>query len=138
LRLREGEQDLHRYLRDLEELLIRTLGDFGLQAGRAEGLTGVWVQDRKLASLGVAVRRWVTYHGFALNVTADLAQFARLNPCGLAADVMGSLSGLSGTPVSLEAVAERLVAHLPAVLRREGVWQDAPVLEKGAHARGTP
>lgn len=119
-RLREGEQDLHRYLRNMEELLIRVLAEYGLAGGRVEGLTGVWVQERKVASLGVAVRRWVTYHGFALNVAPDLAHLGRLNPCGLESGVYASMASLLGRTVSLEEVAERVVAHLPAALRREG------------------
>jgi lipoate-protein ligase B len=120
LKLREGEQDLHRYLRNMEEVLIRALSDFGLSGGRSEGLTGVWVQDRKVASMGVAVRRWVTYHGFALNVSPDMAHLGRLNPCGLSGDTYASMAGLLGRPVSLEEVARRVVAHLPPVLNRQG------------------
>jgi lipoate-protein ligase B len=120
LKLREGEQDLHKYLRDMESLLIHVLADFGLLGGRREGLTGVWVQDRKVASLGVAVRRWVTYHGFALNVAPDLAHLGRLNPCGLSSGVYASMASLLGRPVGLEEVATRVTAHLPATLRREG------------------
>jgi lipoate-protein ligase B len=119
-KLREGEQDLHRYLRDMEGLVIRVLADYGLAGDRVEGLTGVWVQERKVASLGVAVRRWVTYHGFALNVDPDLAHLARLNPCGLESSVYASMAGLLGRPVDLEDVLARVVAHLPAALRREG------------------
>jgi lipoate-protein ligase B len=118
LALREGERDLHRYLRGLEGLLMAVLADFGLDATREAGLTGVWVKGRKLASLGVAVRRWVTYHGFALNVHPELAHFARLNPCGLSSDVMGSLSASLGREVSLDDVISRLEAHLPAALGR--------------------
>lgn len=129
LHLREGERDLHRYLRNLEELLILTLADFGLAARREEGLTGVWVQDLKVASLGVAVRRWVTYHGFALNVSVDLTHFGRINPCGLSSDRMGSLEGLLGRPVSLAEVTARLASHLPATLGRQ-----APPFDAGALA----
>ncbi|HEY9721417.1 MAG TPA: lipoyl(octanoyl) transferase LipB [Oscillatoriaceae cyanobacterium] len=118
LALREGERDLHRYLRNLESLIIATLADYGLPGERRDGLTGVWVHDRKVASLGVAVRRWVTYHGLALNVTADLGHFARLNPCGLSSDVMGSMATWLEKPPALREVADRLVAHLPETLGR--------------------
>jgi lipoate-protein ligase B len=119
-KLREGEQDLHRYLRNMEEVLIRALADFGLAGGRSEGLTGVWVQDRKVASLGVAVRRWVTYHGFALNVAPNMAHLGRLNPCGLSGDTYASMASLLGRSVAVEDVARQVVAHLPSVLHRQG------------------
>ncbi|MCS6914748.1 MAG: lipoyl(octanoyl) transferase LipB [Myxococcales bacterium] len=98
LLLGEQERDLHRYLRRLEEGLIALCGRCGVPASRRTGLTGVWTADgqRKLASLGVAVRRWVTFHGFALNVTTDLGRFAALTPCGLDARVMTSLAGEGG------------------------------------------
>jgi lipoyl(octanoyl) transferase len=77
-------QDLHRYLRDIEEALIGVLSDFGLRGGRKEGLTGVWVDDRKLAVIGVRVSSgWITRHGFALNVTTDLSFFGTIVPCGI-------------------------------------------------------
>jgi lipoate-protein ligase B len=104
--LRQAERDLHVYLRNLEEALIQTVEGFGLPAGRRESWTGVWnrAADRKMASIGVAVKRWVTLHGFALNVSTDLAQFAAINPCGLEANVMASMSSLLDRPVSLSDV----------------------------------
>src|SRR5512143_3500905 len=74
-------RDLHRYLRFLEELLIRVAADYGVEARRVPGRTGVWTAKGKLASIGVGVRRWITMHGFALNVSADLAGFSAINPC---------------------------------------------------------
>jgi lipoate-protein ligase B len=91
LALAEGRRDLHRYLRDLEEVLIRVLSEFEVEGVRKDGLTGVWIGERKVASIGVAVRRWVTWHGFALNVHTDLAGFGSFNPCGLQPDVMTRL-----------------------------------------------
>ena len=98
--LRDDERDLHVYLRNLEEALIRALARFDLAGERKSGWTGVWTAGgtRKLASIGVAVKRWVTMHGFALNVSTDLARFAAINPCGLDAAVMGSMSGELGRP----------------------------------------
>ena len=118
IRLTDGERDLHRYLRNLEELVIRTLADFGLEGRREPGLTGVWVEGRKLASLGVAVRKWVTYHGLALNVSCDLGGFARLNPCGLESQVMASMATFLGREVPLAEVKARLLAHVPDTLGR--------------------
>ena len=116
--LREDERDLHLYLRRLEEGIIRTLAEFAIEAGRRPGLTGVWVGPHKLASLGVAVRRWVTLHGFALNICTDLERFSTINPCGLPASVMGSMTGLLGRPVTVAEVRPPLLRHLAEVLDR--------------------
>jgi lipoate-protein ligase B len=90
-------RDVHRHLRDLEQALIGALADLGVCARRREGYTGVWIDDRrKIASLGVGVRRWVTMHGFALNVACDLARFAAIVPCGLAGVEMTSLAEVRG------------------------------------------
>jgi lipoate-protein ligase B len=104
--LREPERDLRVYLRNIEEALIQTVETFGLPAGRRPSWTGVWnrAADLKIASIGVAVKRWVTLHGFALNVATDLARFGAINPCGLDAAVMGSMSGELGRPVEMAAV----------------------------------
>lgn len=88
LLLAEGRRDLHAYLRDLEEVVIGVLAEFALEGARRPGLTGVWLGERKVCSIGVAVRRWVTWHGLALNLHTDLAPFRRFHPCGLAPDVM--------------------------------------------------
>ena len=105
-------RDLHHYLRKLENLLIDLLADFGLQGVRVDGKTGVWIQDRKIASIGVGVRRWVTMHGFALNVASDLSGFQNITPCGLSGVTMTSISSELGTEVSLQTVRENLVPHL--------------------------
>lgn len=86
--LPEGRRDLHKYLRDLEQVVIETLDNLGLAGRRVDGLTGVWIGDKKVCSIGVAVRRWVTWHGLALNVTTDMSAFGSFAPCGLSADVM--------------------------------------------------
>ena len=82
LNLRQ-ERDLHVYLRNLEEVLIRTVAHFGLSAQRREGKTGIWIEDRKIAAIGVALKSWITYHGFALNVDPDLNHFSGIIPCGI-------------------------------------------------------
>ena len=103
LDLKPDRCDLHRYLRDLEEVLIGILGEFGLAGGRKEGLTGVWVDDRKLAAIGVRVSSgWITIHGFALNVTTDLSYFGTIVPCGIRAHGVGSISAELGRPVAME------------------------------------
>ena len=96
--LPEGRRDLHRYLRDLEQVVIDVLAGLGLEAGRREGWTGVWVGEQKLCSIGVAVRRWVAWHGFALNVTCDLGGFRGFAPCGLQSAVMGRVADLADVP----------------------------------------
>jgi lipoate-protein ligase B len=108
--LRENERDLHVYLRNLEEAIIRALAHFDLRGERKPEWTGVWTAGgaRKLASIGVAVKRWVTLHGFALNVSTDLSRFSAINPCGLDAAVMGSMAGELGHPVAIEAVKSAL------------------------------
>ncbi|WP_298269016.1 lipoyl(octanoyl) transferase LipB [Geobacter sp.] len=102
-------RDLHRYLRFLEEVLIRVAASFGVEAWRVPGRTGIWTEGGKLASIGVGVRRWVTMHGFALNVANDLAPFSRINPCGMAGCPVTSLEILCERAVSLEET-KRLVA----------------------------
>lgn len=89
-------RDLHRYLRFLEELLIRVAADYGVEALRVNGRTGVWTGRGKLASIGVGVRRWITMHGFAMNVSTDLAAFSAINPCGIKACPVTSLEDLLG------------------------------------------
>jgi len=118
--LRQPERDLHVYLRNLEEALILSLAELGLPSGRRAGWTGVWndVAERKLASIGVAVKRWVTLHGFALNVSTDLALFSAINPCGLEATVMASVSSLLGRAVSLDDVKPIVERQMGAVFRR--------------------
>lgn len=96
--LPEGRRDLHRYLRDLEQVVIEVLSELELDAGRRDGWTGVWVGEQKLCSIGVAVRRWVAWHGFALNVSCDLSGFRGFAPCGLEASVMGRVSDLAAVP----------------------------------------
>jgi lipoate-protein ligase B len=116
IHLTRARRDLHAFQRDLEEVGIRTLADFGIEGGRREGLTGVWVGERKVESLGIAVRRWVTWHGLALNVSTDLAPFRAFDPCGLAGSVMISMEQLLGRKVAMPDVRERLVRHAGEVL----------------------
>ena len=97
LSLRPDRCDVHRYVRDLEEVLIRTAARFGVEAGRIDGLTGIWVGREKLAAIGVRLSRWVTSHGFALNVATDLDHFRLIVPCGLAGYGVTSLARLLGT-----------------------------------------
>jgi lipoyl(octanoyl) transferase len=112
LDLRARGRDLHGYLRKLEDLLIELLEEFGIPGSKIDGKTGVWVQDRKIASIGVGVRRWVTMHGFALNVASDLSGFLSIIPCGISGVQMTSISKESGAEISLETVREKLFPYL--------------------------
>jgi lipoyl(octanoyl) transferase len=99
--------DLHIFLRWIEEGLITLLTDYGLNAQRREGLTGVWIEDRKIASIGVGVRKWITMHGFGLNVGSDLSGFEAITPCGIQGVTMTSISRELGRGVSVGEVAEQ-------------------------------
>jgi lipoyl(octanoyl) transferase len=105
--LRRCGQDLHRYLRWIEDGLIGLLDSLGVDAQTRSGLTGVWIDDRKIASIGVGVRHWITMHGFALNVCGDLSAFDHIVPCGIANVTMTSIEKESGKTRSVEEVAER-------------------------------
>jgi lipoyl(octanoyl) transferase len=118
--LRPCGQDLHRYLRWLEDLLVETLGEIGIAAGTRSGLTGVWVENRKIASIGVGVRHWVTMHGFALNVCGDLSPFDQIVPCGIANVAMTSIEKETGREFSVVEIAsavERIALKRIAMLR---------------------
>ncbi len=106
--LRRCGQDLHKYLRWLERLLIETLTEYDVAAIRRESLTGVWVDDRKIASIGVGVRQWITMHGFALNVCGDLSPFNRIVPCGIDNVAMTSMEKETGRTFSVARVAASL------------------------------
>lgn len=118
LHLEGAEQDLRKYVHNLEEALIRVAADFGVRAARVEGLRGIWVGNNKLAAIGVRVARWTTMHGFALNVCCDLEPFKLIVPCGLVGRGVTSLSRELNRPVSVEDVEERVVAHLSETLGR--------------------
>ena len=106
--LHQYGQDLHRYLRWLEALLIETLAEVGIAATTRPGLTGVWLGDRKIASIGVGVRHWITMHGFALNVCGDLTPFDQIVPCGITNVTMTSIERETGTERSVADVASRV------------------------------
>jgi lipoyl(octanoyl) transferase len=113
--LNPDRRDVHRYVRDLEDVLMRTAADYGIAAARVEGLTGVWVGREKVAAIGVRIARWITSHGFALNVTTDLDYFDLIVPCGIADRGVTSLARLLGHPVDRREVEDRVAAHFAAV-----------------------
>ena len=110
--------DVHRYVRDIEEVLIRTCRDYGVTASRAPGMTGAWVGEEKIGAIGVRIARWVTSHGFAFNVGGDLSPFGLIVPCGLRGRGVTSLERRLGRPVPRDEVMERLAGHLAAVFGR--------------------
>ena len=114
--LTRARKDLHQFQRDLEEVGLRTLASLGLSGRRRDGLTGVWIDERKVQSLGIAVRRWVTWHGLALNVCTDLAPFRRFRPCGLDGDVMTSIQEARGRPTTVDEVLPILLGHASDIL----------------------
>jgi lipoyl(octanoyl) transferase len=124
LDLRERKRDLHAHLRGLEEALILTCRDFGIPATRRDGLTGVWVENRKLASIGVGVRKWISMHGFAMNVTANcLLPFFAITPCGIEGVVMSCIEQEAGRAVSVEEFAQAFVPRFEEIFipKRESV-----------------
>jgi len=122
LDLKPDRCDVHRYVRDLEETLIRTVADWGIAARRVPGLTGVWVGNEKLAAIGVRISRWVTSHGFALNVSTDLHHFDLIVPCGIADRGVTSLERL-GLRVEPKLVEDRVAQRFSEVFDRELVWR---------------
>lgn len=121
--LGDGERDLHRYLRNLEEAVIATCARFGLTTDREPGKTGVWMTTaagmrRKLCSMGIACRKWVTFHGLALNVSSDLSYFRRINPCGFESSVMTTMAEELGAPIDFAAVRTALAEELGKLLDR--------------------
>ncbi len=123
--LREWKRDVGAYVRGVEQAIIDTLADFGIAAGRIPKLTGVWVGERKIAAIGVHISRWVTSHGFALNVTTDLSYFQYIVPCGLTKPVT-SMAQL-GTRTDLPEVSRSLAAHFGRVFDCE-LLLETPVL----------
>src|ERR1039457_4997915 len=111
--LREWKRDVGAYVRSIEQVIIDTLADYGVGAGRIPGLTGVWVDGRKIAAIGVHISRWVTSHGFALNVSTDLSYFQYIVPCGLTKPVT-SMAAL-GVRASLDEVGAKLAVHFARI-----------------------
>ena len=115
LDLRPDRCDVHRYVRDLEEIMIRVCADYGVTADRVAGLSGVWVGLEKIGAIGVRISRWITSHGFAFNVNTKLDDFGLIVPCGIADRGVTSLQKLLGRPVSIDEVEERVIARFAEV-----------------------
>ena len=121
--LKPDRCDVHRYVRDLEEVLIQSVGEFGIAARRIDGLTGIWVgpagHEAKLAAIGVRISRWVTSHGFALNVNTDLSRFGLIVPCGIADKGVTSMAQLLSRPIAMDEVAAVVAKRFAAVFAAE-------------------
>jgi lipoyl(octanoyl) transferase len=116
--------DVHRYLRSIEEVIIQTLVKFGISAGREKEMTGVWVQGEKIAAIGVKVSRWVTMHGFALNVNTDLAKFNRIIPCGIFHKGVTSMQRVLSREVPFQSVQKELAHSFSDVFGCQPRWID--------------
>ena len=121
LDLRPDRCDVHRYVRDLEEMLIQAVARFGVVAGRTPGLTGVWVGDEKLAAIGVRIARWITSHGFALNVATKLEHFNLIVPCGISDKGVTSLEHITGQTLTVQAVVPAVTDAFATVFERDVV-----------------
>lgn len=129
--LEPGRRDIRRYVHDLEEVLIRTLADFGVESQRHPVHRGVWTGSRKIASLGIRIARWVTCHGFALNVNTDLSYYSLINPCGIVGCEMTSLANELGEAVDMELVKPAVTSHFMAVYGRRPHEQDLCTVSEG-------
>jgi lipoyl(octanoyl) transferase len=126
LHLSPDRRDVHRYVRDLEEVMIRACADYGLAASRVAGLTGTWLGDEKIGAIGVRIARWVTSHGFAFNVGTDLSAFDLIVPCGIRGRGVTSLERKLGRSLPQGEVMDRLTTHFAAVFERQALdLQDA-------------
>jgi lipoyl(octanoyl) transferase len=121
LDLRPDRCDVHRYVRDLEEVMIRVCADYGVIAGRFKGLTGAWVGEEKIGAIGVRISRWITSHGFAFNVDTNLPDFQLIVPCGISDRGVTSLAKAAGRPVPVGEVENGLVRHFADVFQRDVV-----------------
>ena len=119
LDLRPDRCDVHRYVRDIEDVMMRTCADYGVHASRVEGLTGAWVGERKIAAIGVRISRWITSHGFAFNVSTDLDHFGLILPCGIRDRGVTSLREEIGRDVTIADVEDSLAQHFGSVFNRE-------------------
>ncbi|MBY0492795.1 MAG: lipoyl(octanoyl) transferase LipB [Cyanobacteria bacterium] len=128
LDLNPDRRDVHKYVRDLEEVMIRVCADYGLTAGRVKGFSGAWIGDEKIGAIGVRISRWITSHGFAFNVATDVEFFNLIVPCGIADKGVTSLQSKLERNVEMSDVEDRFVAHFGAVFERipePGIYQPA-------------
>ncbi len=134
--LRGAEQDVIAYLRRLEEVIIAALGDFSIVAGRRDGFTGVWVGQEKICAIGIGVRGWVTYHGFALNVDPDFSHFAVIHPCGIRDRSVTAMRHCLGHPIDEAEVEEALIRRFVEVFSVDTVERRGKIPDEGTRCSG--
>ena len=127
LGLKEYGYRLIRYIGQLEEVILRVLKDFGIEGRRDPVNRGVWVDGEKIASVGVTIKRWVSFHGFSLNYKTDLKYFKLINPCGLEGKKMTSMANILGIPISRERLVERIISHFKQIFERN--WEEKNLKE---------
>jgi lipoate-protein ligase B len=140
LQLRSGERDVHVLMRALEQSLIELLAEYGIESERKEKLTGVWTNSGKIAAMGIHISRWITRHGFALNVNTDVSYFDLIVPCGIAGKGVVSMGALTGKVYFLEEVARHFAVHFERCFKRSVRWLAAEdlilMLEQGSGRQG--
>jgi lipoyl(octanoyl) transferase len=135
--LKPDRCDVHRYVRDLEDVMIRVCAAYGVAAGRIAGLTGAWVGSEKIGAIGVRISRWITSHGFAFNVSTNLQHFQLIVPCGIAGRGVTSLEKEAGRAIAIDEVADHVIAQFATVFDREIVAAPAGAASVAPH-EGTP
>ena len=128
LDLKPDRCDVHRYVRDIEDVMIRVCADYGLAADRIKGLTGTWIGAEKIGAIGIRISRWITSHGFAFNVSTNLQHFQLIVPCGISDRGVTSLEHATGRQLSIEEVEDRFVRHFAEVFERDVVSDGNPVV----------
>lgn len=122
----QQRRDLHAYLRDLEDVVIQTLNSYGLVSGRRDGKTGIWIEARKICAIGVAVRSWITYHGFALNISPNMNHFNGIVPCGITDGTVTSLQNELQREIDMDDVKSRLAVEFQNVFQNTLVSHGQP------------
>lgn len=129
INLRHFRKDVHWYVRQLEETIIKVLAEYSIVGERMKGYTGVWVGNEKVAAIGVAIRRWITYHGFALNIHPDMSHFQMIRPCGITDKGVTSLEKLLGYRVDMDGVVDKTASAFARVLDVDSIHVDAMDIE---------
>ncbi len=124
INLKPDRCDVHRYVRDIEEVLIRVIAEYGIKGERIKGLTGIWVGNEKIAAIGVRIARWITSHGFALNINTDLRYFQMIVPCGIVDKGVTSMQKILGREIDMQEVAQTTAKHFAAVFERQVILAD--------------
>jgi len=137
LDLNERERDIHGFLRNIEQTLILTIKKFGIDGGRGEQ-TGVWVGSKKIASIGAAIRNWVSFHGFALNANTDLTYFYKINPCGFPGSTMTSMKAVLGRDMNLGEVKQEVRDRFEEIFDLDLIDTRVEALEQAAVTQYTP